>query len=194
MPRSAQGNLTMTKLTLHSVSTIDELAWPENSTSLSLDNPATTFFTDFTISEPLVIECGIMADNARRVMRKTHVRLKLVVDENKQFIGVISSEDLSEQNIMRIAGAMNHNDLLVTDLMTRKQDLLALSLVEVERATIGDVVNFLKDNHRQHCLVIDGETHKIRGIFSASDISRKLKLPVNIHEQSSFYKVFTAVS
>ncbi|MBM97010.1 MAG: histidine kinase [Oceanospirillaceae bacterium] len=184
----------MTHLTLHSVSAIDELAWPESPFQLTLESPATTFFTDFTVSEPLVIKSNIKAAAARKVMLKTHVRLKLVVNDKKQFVGIISSEDLSEQNLLRTAGAMNHDDLMVTDLMTRKQDLLALSLTEVDQSSIGDIVNFLKDNHRQHCLVIDGANHKIRGIFSASDISRKLKLPVNIQEQSSFYKVFAAVS
>lgn len=184
----------MTKLTLHSVSTVDELARPESPAQVSLENPATTILTDFSVSEPLVIESNVKASNARKMMVKTHVRLKLVVDSEEHFLGVISSQDLSEQNIVRTAGVMNQDDLLVTDLMTRKQDLLALTLDEVERACIGDIIDFLKDNHRQHCLVIDNDTHKIRGIFSASDISRTLKLPVNIQEQSSFYKVFAAVS
>lgn len=184
----------MTNLTLHSVSDINELAWPEALNKVTLDSPATAFFTDFTISEPLVIKSDVKADTAHKVMLKTHVRLKLVVDDHKQFIGVITSEDLTEQKLMQAVTTMKHNDVMVTDLMTRKQDLLALELSEVRECSIGDVVDFLKNNHRQHCLVIDGRTHKIRGIFSASDISRKLKLPVNIHEQSSFYKVFAAVS
>jgi CBS-domain-containing membrane protein len=82
----------------------------------------------------------------------------------------------------------------VADLMTRKRDLMALDLNEVETSSIGDVVNLLKDNSQQHCLVVDDKTHQIRGIFSASDISRKLHLPINIQEQSSFYRVFAAVS
>lgn len=43
-------------------------------------------------------------------------------------------------------------------------------------------------------LYVDAQTHRIRGIFSASDISRKLHLPINIQQSSDFYRVFAAVS
>lgn len=186
----------MRKLNLFPVSSVDELAWPERSHHISLDTPAVEFFTDFNLIEPLVIEGSLTADNARRVMIKTHVRLKLVVNRDRQFLGVISAENLSEESLMKhaLATGIAREDLSVTELMTRKSDLRAMSMSEVEHSSIGDVINFLKDNYQQHCLVVDHDHHRIRGIFSASDISRKLRLPVNIQDQSSFYKVFAAVS
>lgn len=185
----------MNRLKLHSVSFVDELAWPSDPDHLTLHSPALTFFTDFSRIEPLVIEESVSAVNAHKVMIKTHVRLKFVVNRDKQLLGVVSAEELSEQNIMlKVMAGANREEVSVTDLMTRKQDLLALDIRQVEKSTISDVVNFLKDNHQQHCLVVDQGCHQIRGIFSASDISRKLRLPINIHEQSSFYRVFSAVS
>jgi hypothetical protein len=56
------------------------------------------------------------------------------------------------------------------------------------------VIHHLKDSGQQHCLVVDKQANKIRGIFSASDISRKLKLPINVQDKSNFYKVFTAIT
>ena len=178
----------MTKLNLHSVSSVDELMYPNQSNELSLESSALKFFTDFQNNEPLVIDASVSAVDARQMMMATHVRLKLVVNR--------AAHDLSEQNILRytLADKSHLDDLAVADLMTRKRDLMALDLNEVGTSSIGDVVNLLKDNSQQHCLVVDDKTHQIRGIFSASDISRKLHLPINIQEQSSFYRVFAAVS
>ncbi len=186
----------MPKLTLYPVVSVDELVYPEQSPRYTLESRAMQFFTDFYTIEPLVIDSTVSAIEARNTMIKTHVRMKLVVDENEHFVGVISSRELSEQNIMAKASQLHHSreDIQVTDLMIRKKDLLALNIDEVNRASISDVVNFLKDNHQQHCLVVDEQMHQIRGIFSASDISRKLQLPIDINEQSSFSKVFDAVS
>ena len=39
---------------------------------------------------------------------------------------------------------------------------------------------------------MDPHMQQIRGVFSASDISRKLQLPININEESSFSKVYDA--
>ena len=186
----------MSRLTLYPVASVDELVYPEQSPRYTLASRAIHFFTDFYFVEPLVIESGVSAVEARNTMIRTHVRLKLVVSENNHFIGIISSQELSEQNIIAKASQIQslREEVRVTDLMIRKTDLLALNIDEVNHASIGDVVQFLKDNHQQHCLVVDENMHQIRGIFSASDISRKLKLPVDIHEQSSFSKVFAAVS
>jgi len=186
----------MHKLKLHTVSAIDELAQPLNPVHISLASPATAFFTDFNDVEPQVIESSVTADNARRIMIRTHVRLKLVLDENNRFAGVITAEDLAEQNVIQqaVSSGGRREDVLVADLMTRKKDLSAFDISEVEKSTVGDVVNFLREVHQQHCLVLDAEHHKIRGIFSASDISRKLRLPLNIQQQSSFARVFSAVS
>ncbi|MFY9178519.1 MAG: CBS domain-containing protein [Venatoribacter sp.] len=118
------------------------------------------------------------------------------MDENKRFLGVINAKDLTEQAILSKSTLSSTlpNEILVTELMTKKQDLLALNIDEVKTASIGDVVNVLKDNHRQHRLVIDPEMRQIRGVFSASDISRKLQLDININDESSFSKVYSALS
>ncbi|WP_297532277.1 CBS domain-containing protein [Thalassolituus sp.] len=186
----------MKKLTLYPVQKIDELVQPADFKEKTLLSPAMDFFTDFRDVEPLVIEGPVPAPEARSLMIRTHVRLKIVVDAAGHFAGVVSAADLSEQNIIAEAAGSGvpRDEVPVSDLMTRKQDLLALNIHEVSSSTIGDVIDFLQDNYQQHCLVIDEDTHQIRGVFSASDISRKLRLPVNIQEQSSFSKVFFAVS
>ncbi|GLQ31732.1 CBS domain-containing protein [Litoribrevibacter albus] len=185
----------MKKFKLHPVSTVDELAWPDSADITTMDTPAIEFFTDFYLVQPLVLSESMTAVQARETMVRSHVRLKFVIDTDDHFVGVISSDDLIERKIVqKVAEGYGRDDIPVSELMTPKRDLMALSIEDVEKATIEDVVNVLKDYHQQHCLVVDPSTHKIRGIFSSSDISRKLKLPINIQDQSDFYRVFSAIN
>lgn len=186
----------MKKLNLFPVTSVDELAHPDAPEALDLNSSALSFFTDFRETEPLVIDATVSAPEALKMMISTHVRMKLVVDGEGHFTGIITADDLTEQEILVRAGISRsaRHEVTVSDLMTRKKELLALDIEEVSKSNIRDIIHFLKDNARQHCLVIASDTHQICGIFSASDISRKLKLPINIHEQSSFYRVFSAVS
>lgn len=185
----------MKKLNFYQVSDVDDLAWPKEMEGMNLTTPALAFFTDFAKTQPLFIESTVSAVEVKKLMQKAHVRMKLVVNTNRQFIGIITSDDLIDRKIVqKISEGFKREDISVTDLMTSKKSLRALDFQEVSKATIRDVINTLKNSGQQHCLVIDRGDHKIRGIFSASDISRKLHLPIDIEEKSDFYKVFSVAS
>lgn len=184
----------MKKLSLYPVSAVAQLAYPESASEVSLDTPALDFFTDFSLVEPLVIESSVNAVKAREMMIKTHVRLHFVVDDADRFVGIVSSDHLAERKIVqKVAEGYTRGDISVEDLMIPKDELMAMGIQEVARATIGDVVNLLKDYRQQHCLVVDQQDHAVRGIFSSSDISRKLRLPIDIQDRSDFFRVFSAV-
>lgn len=185
----------MKKLHLYSAAKIDLLATPDEIRSISLNTLALDFLTDFKMTKPLVVESSISAVDVKSIMLKTHVRLLFVINEQQQFLGVISADDLAERKIVqKIAEGFNRDDIAITDLMTRKQDLLALDYSEIIGVSIGEVIELLKGSGQQHCLVIDKGSNSIRGIFSASDFSRMLHLPIDIQDKSSFYKVFSAIS
>lgn len=185
----------MKPLSFYHTSEIDELAWPEENQDLSLKSPALIFFTDFLEVKPLVIESTVLAVDVKKLMMKMHVRMQFVINETGEFIGIISAEDLIDRRfVQKVSQGVRREEIALTELMTYKRELKALDFHEVSRATISDVINALKESGGQHCLVIDRENHKIRGIFSASDISRKLHLPIDIQDKSSFYKVFTATA
>jgi CBS domain containing-hemolysin-like protein len=158
-----------------------------------LETPALYFLTDFKVTKPLDIESSVSAVDIKTLMKKSHVKLKFVINEDNHFIGVVSAEDLDDQKILRRTSAgLLRDDILVTEMMRPKNELVALSYKELARANIGDVIEVLKDSGQQHCLVIDQEFNLIRGILSASDISRMLHLSIDIQNKSNFYKVFSA--
>ena len=113
----------MSKLTLYPVANTAELVYPEQAPRYSLESPATQFFTDFYLVEPLVIDANVTAVKARETMIRTHVRLKLVVDETSIF-GVANANDLSEQAILSKAAQVETKptELLVTDLMRKNKN------------------------------------------------------------------------
>lgn len=185
----------MKNLNLLTLGSVDRIVSPEDFKEITLQSPATTIFTDFKQFKPLIIEENTKAEDALRLMRKAHVHLKMVVNEHNDFVGVISSYDVSEQRIMHhINKGYARHDILVSDLMLPRDQLQAFSLSELANASVNDVINMLKQNGLRHCLVLDHKNHHIRGLISSSDIARKLHIPIEISSHITFAKIFKAVN
>jgi CBS domain-containing protein len=181
----------MKKLDLYSVDNIDSLAWPTRPQLISVDSSALEVFTDFRITQPLIIEEHTSAIDAQKFMLQAHVRLKIVVDDDNNFLGLLSLDDLNSQEIIKqVSQGDCREELVVTDFMRPRKSLQAFNYAAIEKASIMDVIQALKSTGQQHCLVVDFKENKIRGIISASDISRKLKLPLDIGMNSSFVSIF----
>jgi len=91
----------MRKLHLYPASHYEEMVWPEEIDSLSLETPALDFFTDFKSNRPLVIESSVSAIEVQKLMKKAHVRLKFVINPQYQFLGVVSTDDLVDRLIVQ---------------------------------------------------------------------------------------------
>lgn len=185
----------MKNLKLVTLDTIDHIVTPSYFNKTSLDSPATEVFTDFKLFKPLMIEANTKAVDALHLMLKAHVHLKIVMAGLDDFVGIISSFGVSEQNIMHhVALGQDRDDLLVSDLMLPRSKLMAFDIEELERSTVHEVIVALKQNGLRHCLVIDGKNHHIRGLISSSDIARKLHIPIEITSNVTFAKIFKAVN
>lgn len=185
----------MNKLVLHKTESVDELAWPAEQDKLSLESPAMEFFTDFEKIPPLVLDASTPAVDARNIMRNTHVHMHFVLNQDQRFVGIVTSDDLIERKIVqKISEGYRRQEVLVSDLMRCKKQLLALDIEDVMRASIGEVIRSLKEAGQHHCLVMDPASHRIRGIFSARDIARKLHIAIDVQDRASFYKVFASVA
>lgn len=184
----------MKTLTLLIPENIDHIVTPSDFEKTTLDSPATAIFTDFKRFNPLVIEESTRAIDALQLMMKAHVHLKIVISEDNEFIGIINSLDVSEQRIMHeVSLGAVREEILVSDVMVPREKLMAFEMSELEKATVNDVVNALKENGLRHCLVMDAKNHHIRGIISSSDIARKLNIPIAITSNVTFAKIFNAI-
>lgn len=181
----------MKHFALYDAERIDQLVRPEYFEKVSRDSSAMQVFTDFRVYEPLVIDATTTAVEAENMMKRSHVRLKLVIDENGSFKGVVALEDLSNAEIIKkVAEGYNREELQVADMMRKRQDLKVFDFHELEAMTVYDVLVVLRQYGHQHCLVVEREHHQIRGVISASDIARKLKMDISIQQPPKFAELY----
>jgi CBS domain containing-hemolysin-like protein len=128
-------------------------------------------------------------------MQKAHVRLKFILNQNNHFLGIVSLDDLSKQNMLKeiAKGNATIEELKVTDFMSPREKIRAIEYEDIINLSINDVLHALQENKEQHCLVLESRKHRIRGIISASDIARKLHIPINIESNSSFIEIFRSI-
>jgi CBS domain containing-hemolysin-like protein len=184
----------MKTLTYVSTKDINNLIWPATTEDINIYSSALSVFTDFTTAGPRVIESSTRADELVQLMKKEHVRMKIVVDTDNHFIGVISLDDLSEDVfIKQIANGFKRSELMVADLMRAKEELLALSYTSLKNSDIESLLFSQRHNLLQHLLVIDEDTKAIRGVISSNDVVRQLRLDVDVAFSSFAYTYQSAI-
>lgn len=184
----------MTQLSLIACDRVSQIEWPSQQKNVSLHSKATEIVTDFHKNRPLVIDYNTKAVEAEYLMKKAHVKLKLVLDENDKFLGTVSFNDLNDQEIIKkIATGDARADLRVIDFMKAKSTLVSLELQTLEGTSIRSLIQFLANSDEQHILVTANEGTTIRGLISASDIVRALHLNVNLSLPVSFKLISKAI-
>lgn len=184
----------MKTLTYVSTKDVNNLIWPATTEDINIYSSALSVFTDFTTAGPRVIESSTRADELVQLMKKEHVRMKIVVDTDNHFIGVISLDDLSEDVfIKQIANGFKRSELMVADLMRAKEGLLALSYTSLRNSDIESLLFSQRHNLLQHLLVIDEDTKAIRGVISSNDLVRQLRLDVDVTFSSFAYTYQSAI-
>lgn len=163
---------------------------------ITFDDPASEVLTDFEKQMPLMLEQSTTVDEARELMRKSHEKLKLVIDSQESFRGVISLSDLLSHKVMSATEktGLPRRDLSVAHVMTPRSALHAIDIADFTNARVGDVLATMKKYGDQHMLVVDMRQRCIRGIASADEIARRMRIPNDISERAnSFSDIYTAV-
>jgi CBS domain-containing protein len=149
---------------------------------LTLAHPALDAMTDLAQVSAATIEPEAGLDKAEDHMRHAKVKLLFVTGESRDLLGIITLNDLKGERPVRFQRDMgvSHRDIRVSDIMTAVDRLETIPLEEVMDSRVGDVLQTLKRTGRQHALVIERGVagYAIRGIFSATRMSRQLGIPV----------------
>jgi len=184
----------MTTLAFHGLHAADRLTTPRDTVPFGLRSPARTLFVDFRLQEPHVIDHWMRATDARRHLQHTHDSAVLVLDREETVVGALLREDLAEERILRrVAEGEVRDEIRVADLMTPRREIRALSLHDLKDATVGDVVESLRHHGKRFCLIVDPETHEIRGLIAATLVARRLCVTVDLGRASTFADVFSAI-
>ena len=129
---------------------------------------------------------------ARARMIHYGVRMLFVVDADRHVLGLITATDLTGEKPMLVIQSQGipYADVLVKDIMTPRDKLEVLCMDDVGKAAVGQVVATLQKQGRQHALVAErrsGQGQVLRGMFSASQISRQLGVSVQPHPLASTF-------
>lgn len=166
---------------------------PSSFNSVQPGTPAIEVMTDFHQVSPATVRAKATLVHATNTMLSRGVRFLFVVDENEEIIGVITARDTTGerpvQHIRERGG--KYGDLRVEDVMTRLENVESLALTDVLRAEVGHILQTLKQIGRQHAIVVevdpkDGK-EKVRGIFSATTIGRRLGVPIHTFEVANTF-------
>lgn len=184
----------MSILNLYPATTIADVCWPTGEKVIDAGSPAINLMTDFENHFAQVVSADMQVDQAEYAMRLAHVRLKIVVDHDKNFVGIVTAADIAEEEVMKhVAQGIAREELTVADFLQPRGQLMVLDYQELAQSTVHDLVETLKLRRCQHALVADKDKVHLRGIISASDIARRLHIPLALDKGSSFAGIFQAL-
>ena len=152
-------------------------------TDVSLDDSATLVMTDLHEITPFSIEPTASIDATNEKMIACGVRLLFVTDNDGKLLGIVTSTDvLGEKPVQYLTEhGGSRDDIIVQDVMTVIDALKVLLYSDVQKSTVGDIVETMKLLGRRHTLVVDktetGESI-VRGIFSTSQISHQVGMHI----------------
>jgi len=169
---------TITCVTLEPQSTLGHPTTPRE--LVKLDSPAAVVMTNFKVVHPITTRPEVAIDVALKKMKTTGIRLLFVMNDAEQIIGLITAKDIMGERPIQITQQMQvpRADITVAAVMTPQPDICALDAQVVRDARVGDIIETLRKQGRQHALVVktDKATQSqcVIGMFSTSQIDKLL--------------------
>ena len=157
---------------------------------LTLQSPALLFMTDFLQVHPVTVCESVSAGDALNLMKEAYVRLLLVTNQEQSgFIGAITATDLNGPKVLAAMTTYefsSREEVLVKHIMIDKAHIHGLEFKQVERSTIGDVLETIKSLSEQHVMVIEQivDACVIRGMFSTTNIAKALHIRFDVEPQA----------
>lgn len=165
---------------------------PRTFSSVQIDTPAIELMTDFHSVMPVTTRPHATLTQATNAMVQRGVRLLFVLNDEDAIIGVITARDTTGERPIKLIRERGgkHGDLRVEDVMTRHENMEAMTLNDVLHAEVGHILQTLKQIGRQHAIVVESEPdgrEYVRGIFSATTIGRRLGVPIQTFEVANTF-------
>ncbi|OLO03291.1 MULTISPECIES: CBS domain-containing protein [Salinicola] len=153
--------------------------------SVTLESSAAMLLTDFSVSHPYTLPTGSSIPQALETMKQAGVRLLMLINASGDFTGVVNARELFGGRRITLAmqkHQIGRDEVTAEMIQTPRSELHSLSYAKVSHASVGDLVETLKTSGDQHVLITEPDGNggsRIRGIISASNISRALGVDLN---------------
>jgi len=154
--------------------------------TVSLSDPASEVVTDLSKVAVMTINPCASMDNANERMIAANVRLLFVTDQYFNVMGLVTARDISgERAVMYMQEhGGKREDIMVRDIMTPRHKIEALDHDDIMTAKVGDVVETLRRNGRQHALVMKrgggNGVHRVTGIISTTQVAKQTGEEINV--------------
>lgn len=171
-------------LTLAPLASGARIASPHSQGRVALDDPAFAVMTDLREVTAATTTPGEAMSRAHAQMIQRGVRLLFVLDAQASIVGVITATDLLGEKPMRFmqSRGVAHTEIQVSDLMTPASMLEAIPVQDVAQMRVGHIVATHKAVRRQHIMVAEDGGRRVRGLFSAAEVARRLGLELQTME------------
>ena len=147
---------------------------------LSLDDPAIAVMTDHRIEKAPLINADRSLDRAMRQMAEDSCSMLIINNGEDGIAGLVTSADITGEKPIQYSkeAGKKRSELMVRHLMTKIEDIPALTIQDVLESKIGDILHTLNEIGSEYVLVtmIENGNTAIRGVFSARSIARSLKI------------------
>ena len=169
---------------------------------VTADSSALLVMTDLSQVPSATITADASLEDANQSMLVRGVRALFVVGNANanvnDMVGLVTSVDVLGEKAVLVAQKRQskRSDLRVADVMVPVEQVEALSMEVVKRASVGNIVTTLKLDGRAHAIVVgqgqDGH-QTVLGIFSASQIARQLGVQIQSQEIARTFAEIEAV-
>ena len=165
---------------------------------MNVESAAMLVMTDLSQVPSATISADASLDEANHSMLVRGVRLLIVTGEARQIIGLVTSVDVLGEKPVLIAQKRKskRSELRVADVMVSVDEVDALGIEHVRKASVGNIVATLKSDGRVHAIVVgtekDGKQYLL-GIFSASQIARQLGVQIHTQDMARTFAEIEAV-
>lgn len=173
-------------LTLDDLNGVSGIVRPATQTqTVTLESSAVLLVTDFSVNRPHTLPTSSSVVQALETMKQAGVRLLMLINPHGKFTGVVNARELIGGRRITLAmqqHQIGRDEVTVEMIQTPRSELHSLSYAKVSHASVGDLVETLKTSGDQHVLITEPDgngTSRIRGMISASDISRALSVDLN---------------
>ena len=173
-----------------------------NPPAVNADSAALLVMTDLSQVPSATITADASLEDANQSMLVRGVRALFVVGNANanvnDMVGLVTSVDVLGEKAVLVAQKRQskRSDLRVADVMVPVEQVEALSMEVVKRASVGNIVTTLKLDGRAHAIVVghgqDGH-QTVLGIFSASQIARQLGVQIQSQEIARTFAEIEAV-
>jgi predicted transcriptional regulator len=144
-----------------------------------LDDPALDVMIDFTTNYPFTIKSDAAITHALMEMEVCGVHLLLVVEQEEEVVGFITSEHILGEKTIRLINERRipRSEVQVHMVMRPQVETVVLDYVNLTHAKVGHIITTMRATRQHYMLVVEtnGEGKQIvRGMFSLSLLSKQL--------------------